>query len=199
MLRYAEVNYPGASRPRREPLISNGVFGMIVFVAVEIMFFGGLISAYLITVADAPQWPPVGQPRLPVVSTAVNTLALLASGAVLFVAQRKFEARSFSRESQSWLLAGLGLGVFFVAFQGLEWVRLVSYGVTMRSSSYGSFFYLLIGTHALHAIAAIATWVRVFLRMRSRKLSLETFRAAQVFWCFVVGMWPILYVLVYLR
>src|SRR5690606_10761473 len=128
MLRYAEANFSGAARPRPEPAIANSVLGMLVFVVVEVMFFGGLISAYAISLADVTQWPPIGQPRLPVASTAFNTLVLFASGFALFTADKVFAARSFSSASSAWLLAALGLGVFFVAFQGVEWARLLSFG-----------------------------------------------------------------------
>jgi cytochrome c oxidase subunit 3 len=58
----------------------HGLFGMAIFVISEIMFFAGMISAFLIVKAAATSWPPLDQPRLPVEETAINTLALLASG-----------------------------------------------------------------------------------------------------------------------
>ncbi|MGB5702243.1 MAG: cytochrome c oxidase subunit 3, partial [Polyangiales bacterium] len=66
---------------RREPVVPSGVLGMLMFVATEIMFFSGLISAFVIGKSNAiGGWPPPGQPRLPVEETALNTAALLASG-----------------------------------------------------------------------------------------------------------------------
>ena len=51
---------------RREPILPNGVLGMLIFVATEIMFFSGLISAFVIGKSNAiGGWPPPGQPRLP--------------------------------------------------------------------------------------------------------------------------------------
>ena len=46
--------------------------------------------------------------------------------------------------------------MFFVVFQGFEWVRLIGEGLTMTSGTLGAFFYLIVGMHALHAFAAIA-------------------------------------------
>ncbi|MDP7105628.1 MAG: cytochrome c oxidase subunit 3, partial [Roseibacillus sp.] len=88
---------------------------------------------------------------------------------------------------------------FFVLFQGFEWVRLIKFGLTMKSSTYGSFFYLIIGTHALHAVAALVVLVLVYRNLKRKTLAPENFWAAQVFWYFVVGIWPILYILVYLN
>ena len=55
---------------------------MIIFVATEIMFFAGLMSAHTIAKATVlgGVWPPPGQPRLPVERTAINTAILLLSG-----------------------------------------------------------------------------------------------------------------------
>ena len=38
--------------------LSNGMLGFILFLASEVMFFGGLFAAYFIARADAPAWPP---------------------------------------------------------------------------------------------------------------------------------------------
>ena len=48
---------------RREPILPSGVLGMLIFVATEIMFFSGLISAFVIGKSNAiGGWPPPGQP-----------------------------------------------------------------------------------------------------------------------------------------
>src|SRR2546426_12466030 len=77
--------------PPRGPLAENARLGMALFVFTEVMLFTGFISAFVIVQSGAPlgSWPPPGQPRLPIERTAVNTLALLASGAALFVAGRR--------------------------------------------------------------------------------------------------------------
>ena len=84
---------PFRPRPRKaEKLVSDGVLGMILFVFVEVMLFAGFISAFLIIKARAvgSVWPPPNQPRLPFEATAVNTLALIASGVVLVLAHRMY-------------------------------------------------------------------------------------------------------------
>ncbi len=182
-------------RPRRQPLLPNGVLGMLLFVLAEVMLFAGLISAFLVVKGLATEWPPVGQPRLPARETAVNTAALLLSGAVLARAQGRFR-RAPGRALRPLLLA-VGLGAFFVVFQGVEWVALVREGLTLTSSAHGGFFYLIVGLHALHAVGAILALGWAALRLAEGHLSQETFAAVQVFWYFVVGLWPILYWQVY--
>jgi cytochrome c oxidase subunit 3 len=168
---------------------------MLLFVAAEVMFFAGLISAFTIMRAGAPVWPPPNQPRLPIENTAFNTAALLLSGVALFVARRRF--RKDRRSALAPMRVAMGLGVFFVAFQGFEWVALLRQGLTLTSSALGSFFYLIVGMHALHALIAIGLLGWATLRLQRGWLSQSQLATAEVFWYFVVGLWPLIYGVVY--
>jgi cytochrome c oxidase subunit 3 len=183
---------------RKAPAIPSGVLAMIVFVAIEIMMFSGLISAFIITREGATGgvWPPPGQPRLPIEETAINTAALLLSGATLFWAERSF--RKTAAQAAWPLFITLLLGVFFIGAQGREWVALIDQGLTLVSSAYGGFFYLIVGMHGLHAIAALLALVWAWVGLKRGRLKDTEFWAVQVFWYFVVGLWPLLYWLVYL-
>lgn len=184
------------SDPRPTPVLPNSVMGTLIFVIAELMMFAGLISAFTIVKAGALGWPPPGQPRLPVEATAFNTAMLLASAAVLFYSGRAFDGSRDAAKRP--LFVAIGLGAFFVCFQGYEWISLIRHGLTLTSSNYGSFFYLIVGMHGLHALAGLAMLVRAALKLTGGLLAASTFAAARLFWYFVVGLWPILYFLVYL-
>lgn len=188
--------------PQPVKRIANGILGILFLLSAEVMYFAGLISAYIIGRSNEPEWPPYGQPRLPIEVTAVNTLVLLASGvtAWLFV-------KNLSRKNglQNLTLLGLTLflGVVFLTVQGTEWVRLVEYGLTSRSSLYGAFFYVVIGSHAVHAFAGLIAMVYLYFFLRKNGASqpeeaLVKTRVCTIYWYFVVSIWPLLYYLVYL-
>lgn len=182
---------------RGEPrVMSNGVLGMALFVLTEIMLFAGMVSAFTIVRASAPIWPPPNQPRLPFEETAINTLALFASGALLYLAQRRFQSNRASANGA--LLSSIVLGAVFVAFQGWEWVSMLAQGLTLTSSSLGSFFYLIVGAHALHAIVALGFLLNAWRRLQSGWLQPSQLASVSVFWYFVVGAWPVIYWRVYL-
>ena len=185
-------------RTERNNVVPSGVLGMLIFVAAEIMFFAALISAYMVVSAGSSNWPPLDQPRLPVFTTTFNTFALLLSGWFLFLSNRSFSTEGNSAVTKHRLNLAVMLGTFFILFQGFEWVRLIQYGLTMRSSVFGSFFYLIVGAHGAHALAALLLLFHVFRTMRNGTLRASLFWTSQVFWYFVVGVWPFLYVLVYL-
>lgn len=184
---------------RRRQIAPNGVIGMLIFIFCEVMFFAGLISAHTIvknTTAVLAGWPPPGQPRLPVEQTAVNTAALIVSGLLLIWAQRKFGKDPAAARAP--LASAMALGTFFVVFQGIEWVALLREGLTMTSSTHGAFFYLIVGTHGLHAVAALIALLYCFVRLVQRNLVAPQLQAAAIFWYFVVAVWPLLYYRVYL-
>jgi cytochrome c oxidase subunit 3 len=178
--------------------LPNAVLGMIIFVAAEIMFFAALISAHTIarSTAMGGLWPPPGQPRLPGERTAFNTAILLLSGALLLLANRKMT--DLPSVARKYVAGAIALGAAFVSLQGVEWVALLREGLTLTSSPHGAFFYLIVGAHALHAVAAIVALTWVYILMCRGKFNPAAFTATQVFWYFVVLVWPVIYLRVYL-
>jgi len=191
--------FDGERGPRR-PLLDNVRLAMLFLICGEVMFFGGLVSAFLVLRVTAVQWPPPLQPRLPVGVTGVNTLVLLASSVAMVAAIRALDRHDVRALVQRLVIAG-GLGAAFLLVQGYEWIRLVSYGLTMSSGAYGTTFYTVIGTHAAHVAAAVV-WVGVTAWLASRGRFLDgragALRACAIYWHFVVALWPFLYVAVYL-
>lgn len=183
---------------KREPIISSAVLGMFIFILTEVMVFASFISAFNIIKSSFTNWPPLGQPRLPLEITAVNSLFLLASAWWLHQSQSYFKKEQGSARVRKYCLTALLLGVLFVMIQGVEWIRLMRYGLTLTSSIYGSFFYLIIGTHALHVLFAILALFISYRKLLKNELKQDTFAAMKAFWFFVVGLWPVLYWLVYL-
>jgi heme/copper-type cytochrome/quinol oxidase subunit 3 len=173
---------------------------MLFFLSAEVMFFAGLVSAFFVLRLAAPVWPPPLQPRLPVLVTGINTLVLLASSAAMVAALRAMR-RADGRALVERLAATAALGALFLAVQGYEWTRLIHYGLTVTSGAYGATFYTLIGTHAAHVLGALV-WLSVTLVLAARGRFLDggttVLRACATYWHFVVGLWPILYVAVYL-
>lgn len=187
---------PPRRQPRR-PAVPSAVLGTLFFVVAEVMFFAGLISAFTITRANQlpGMWPPPGQPVLPAQATAFNTVLLLLSGVALLVGYfvwKKTPARATWPMLASWLL-----GAGFVALQGREWATLLGQGLTINSSALGSFFYLIVGGHAIHAAGALLAMAFALVQQARGKLTPGFFLGVQVFWYFVVLMWPVIYARVY--
>jgi cytochrome c oxidase subunit 3 len=68
----------------------------------------------------------------------------------------------------------------------------------MQSSTYGGFFYLIVGSHAVHAVGALGGLLWAFRRLDLGELTASQLATVSAFWYFVVLVWPVLYVKVYL-
>jgi len=181
------------------PIPSN-VLGVAVFIAAETMLFGGLLSAFMILRAENAQWPPVGQPRLPLPITTVNSFVLFASGWMVISAIRAIR-KGDRKALTARLLLTLILGATFLLVQGAEWIRLIKFGLSVSSSLYGGLFYTLVGMHAVHvmgAVAALCVVLRLARRDRYSRNEYSGVIACALYWCFVVLLWGIIYATVYL-
>lgn len=194
---------PGRLAKRRPALRANAVpsevLGMLIFVLTEVMFFMALVSGFLVIKSQMfGTWAPPGDLRLPILATAFNSLVLLTSGVLMIFATKAYANPLTKERGKSLFSQAIMLGTFFVVFQGYEWVKLIKYGMTMTSGIFGATFFLLIGSHGLHALVAVLAMIVLFFQMRRGTLTVNAMKAMLIFWLFVVGIWPVLYSLVYL-
>ena len=195
---------PARRESVRDPIVNNGVLGMLLFLATEAMFFGGLISAFIVNRSEnLGAWPPPWQPRLPVEITAVNTVILLISGITMFLVHREMKKQDKAdvKKANNLFLTTMATGLAFLVIQGSEWVKLVAEGLTTSTSLFSSFFYTIVGTHGLHVLVGLLYLIFIglrFVKSEDPNLRYRYVSTTSVYWYFVVGLWPILYVLVYL-
>lgn len=192
------------TNPNRN-IVSNGVLGMVFLLATEMMFFSGLISAYIVNRAGS-SWPPMGQPRLPIEVTAVNTIILLISAVTVFLARENYLTGNakLKKKADFLLILTVLLGTVFVLVQGFEWMKLIGFGLTTTSSLYGAFFYTIIGVHAFHVLVGLTLLIYLLISIKTSILDSQTesskvkVTVCSLYWYFVVGIWPVLYLLVYI-
>lgn len=183
-------------RPRR---LDNLRLALLFFMGAEVMFFAALVSALFVLRVGMAAWPPPLEPRLPLAVTTVNTLVLIASSASMAAALRALHRRE-RRRFVRMLVTTAALGALFLTVQGYEWVRLIGFGLTLSSSVYGATFYTLIGLHGLHVAGALVWLVATTLlaaRQRFADGRITAVQACAMYWHFVVGLWPALFVAVY--
>ncbi|MDH4127946.1 MAG: heme-copper oxidase subunit III [Spirochaetota bacterium] len=189
---------------RRRAAVPTGVLAVLIIVAVEIMFFGGLISSFLVQRMTASEWPPPGQPNLPVLVTAINSIFLIISAITIHFAVWSIKKNPIKLlTTKICLFITLFLGIIFIAIQGYEWIKLLSYEnpLTINSSLLGAYFYTIIGAHGLHVIAGLVLLIIVITKLMKGKYNNKSYvglSVSRIYWFFVVGLWPILYFLVYL-
>ncbi len=171
-------------------------YGMIFFIASEVMFFAAFFAAYFYMRMHAPVWPPVGIELLSIHLPVINTLLLLTSGVTITMAHH---ALLHNRRSDATLYTFLTvqLGIIFLFCQMLEYNH-ASY--TLSSGAYGTVFYMLTGFHGFHVflgtiMLAFACW-RLYKKDFTRHNHFY-FEAAAWYWHFVDVVWIGLFLLIY--
>jgi heme/copper-type cytochrome/quinol oxidase subunit 3 len=180
------------------PILNNARLGVVMLLGAELMFFAGLIGAFLVFRLSAQVWPPPFQPRLPIVVTGVNTVILLVSALTMHWAVGAARAGAAILRHLAWTAL---LGALFLLIQGYEWLRMIHFGLTTSSSVYGGLFYVLIGAHGVHVIGGLIWLAIVCWQARRGRFTKQDFvgvQTARMYWTFVVALWPVLYGLVYL-
>ena len=73
------IEIPYNVKPREETGLYNGKLGIWLFLASEVMLFGGLFSAFVLLRVGSPVWPPSGETHLNIPLATLNTFNLIFS------------------------------------------------------------------------------------------------------------------------
>ena len=171
--------------------------GMWMFIASEVMFFGGLIAAYL-HYKYRLGFPEAAE--LNVVLVGINTMVLLTSSYTVVSALTAIRQGRQGRFI-AFLLVTILLGVAFLGGQIYEFADLVRQGVTLTSGVFGSSFFTLTGFHGLHVAGGVLWAIVTLVRGLRGTLNAEHSMAVEIFglyWHFVDIVWIVLFTQIYL-
>jgi len=180
--------------------VPNGKLGMWVFLASEIMFFTGLIAAYVVLKISSPQWPgPAGHLSVPI--GTLNTLILICSSTTIVLALAA-DARGQIASVRRWLLATILLGAAFVAIKiGIEYTGKFHHEIFPRTNIFWACYFTLTGFHLLHVIGGIIFNTVVLATTATPQGWAERRRRlewAGLYWHFVDIVWIFLFPMLYL-
>ena len=95
---------------------------MWLFLATEVMFFGGLFTAFAVYRMTAPSEFALASRHLNVSLGCVNTAVLLGSSLTMALAVRAAQLRAH-RELVIWLVLTMALGTGFLGIKAVEWTH----------------------------------------------------------------------------
>jgi cytochrome c oxidase subunit III len=165
--------------------------GTIVWLASELMFFGGLFAAYVTLRANSRVWLPHAV-HLETAAAAIATVLLIASSGTIHLAGKARE-RGDRVGMQRWMIITLALGVVFVANQIREFFVL---DFSASSSGFASMYYIMTGFHALHVFAGLLLIIAaVVVTMSAKDFERRAPVAESVtyYWHFVDVVWILLF------
>jgi cytochrome c oxidase subunit III len=191
---------------------SAAQLGMWVFLATEVLFFGGLFLGYTIFRTLYPQTFAAASHHTEVVLGGINTAILLFSSTLMALAVRAAELGQ-RRKLIGLLLATAVLGMIFMTLKGFEYYKDFSDhlvpGINFEWHEANSgqaqiFFWLyfvMTGLHAIHVTVGIFVLLGLALLARSGNFTNGHYTPVEIaglYWHFVDIVWIFLFPLLYL-
>lgn len=180
--------------------LDNRKVAMWVFLASDCMFFGSLITVYLVAHTRATVGP-FPHEIFDIPFTSVSAFVLLMSSLAMVLALGSLQKGNMQRY-RIWMAAVALLGCIFLGGQIYEFTEFYHAGLSPQSSIFGSSFFVLTGFHGTHVFIGVI-WL-LSLLFASFKKGLVTpakslnVELAGLYWHFVDIVWIIIFTIVYL-
>jgi len=189
-----------------------GALGMWVFLATEILFFGGLFAAYTVYHLANPEAFAAASNELDVKLGFANTLVLICSSFTMATAV--FNAQ---RGNRKWLIifmcATVVLGLVFLGVKAVEYAQKFEHHLvpgphfsmegtdSNKAQIFFSLYFAMTGLHALHMIIGAGMMIVLIVMAWKDRFSPEYHTPVELgglYWHFVDIIWIFLFPLLYL-
>jgi cytochrome c oxidase subunit III len=191
----------------------TAISGMWLFLATEILFFGGLFLIWMVYRHSHPAGFALAAQHTELVIGSVNTVLLVTSSFVFALALAYAEAGNNRRVMQAALVTA-AIGLAFLLLKGWEWhddfdehlfpgrdFALSGHADANGAKLFYIFYFVATGLHGVHMLGGITLVLLVAWRARRGEYTSDRHTGVEVvglYWSFVDIVWMILYPLIYL-
>ncbi len=179
---------------------TNPKLAMWVFLSSECLFFGAFITTYLLYRGRSPANTPQPKDVYNIPFTSVTSFILLMSSLTMVLALAAIQ-RGDHRRFRIWLVATGLFGMLFIGGQIFEFTEFYREGLALRTSVFGSSFFVLTGIHGAHVTAGIIWLLSLWGLSMQNRLHVqdsEKVEIAGLYWHFVDVVWIVIFTVVYL-
>ena len=148
---------------REDTGLINSKLGIWIFLASEVMLFGGLFSAYIFLRMAAPpgdfaHWGS----ELNVPLATLNTLVLITSSVTMVMSWASLKLKDFDKYK---IYMGLTLlcAAIFLVVKYFEYTAKFHHDIFPSSSTFMAIYFTLTGLHGLHIIGGMIVLIYFFL------------------------------------
>lgn len=171
--------------------VNNVQLGIWLFLASEVMLFGGLFSAYfMLRAGSLTRWEPLRD----------HLGSALFATVLLMVATGLTASTLRWRRYQLPVVTAMCFAVAFCVAKSMDHQALFESGRGPASSTQMATYFLLTGVHLLHVFAGVLVngWV-ILVSGRSPEPAVlaNRLRATSLYWYFVDAVWLVMLVLLY--
>ena len=195
------MDIPYTVKDRPDTGLYNGKLGIWLFLASEVMLFGGLFSAYVFLRTGAESGP-TGADILNVPLATLNTLFLITSSVTMVMSWASLKLKEFDKFK---LYTGLTLllAASFLVVKYFEYTAKFHHGLFPSTNSFLGIYFTLTGLHVLHIIGGMI--VIFFFWMPGAKMwesepdrFTNRIEIVGLYWHFVDLVWIFLFPVLYL-
>jgi cytochrome c oxidase subunit 3 len=187
-----------AVEERREAGMPTPMVGMLLFIASEVMFFGGLFAAYFNSRADhAAEWGPPGGHELEAWPLAAILTNKLVTSSFTIQFGKNANPRGDQGKQRMWVGITLALGILFLMGQLYDYSQL---GFGIGDGIFGTTFYTLTGFHGAHVFGGAVGMTILLARAMQGQFSAKNHVAVEaisIYWHFVDVVWIALFFTLY--
>lgn len=180
--------------------LDNRKIAMWTFLASDTMFFGALITAYLVSHGRS-HVGPYPHELFDVPFTSISAFVLLMSSVAMVLGLHAIQ-RGDMRRFRIWITSTGLLGLVFLGGQVYEFTHFYQEGLSLGTNLFGSSFFVLTGFHGAHVtmgvfwlFSLVLSSFRPPLVTKEKALNVEI---AGLYWHFVDIVWIIIFTVVYL-
>jgi cytochrome c oxidase subunit 3 len=189
-----------------------GLLGMWVFLATEVLFFGGLFTAYLLLRFKWPAAFAVASEQMDIVLGAVNTGVLLTSSLTMALGVRAAQL-GHRKGTVALVLITMCLGLVFLGIKAFEYHHKFVEGLFpgegfrfegtsgKQVEAFFVLYFMMTGLHALHMVIGIGLMGTIAGMAWRGKFSPTYYTPVEIsglYWHFVDIIWIFLFPLLYL-
>ena len=185
--------------------------GMWVFIATEVLLFGGLVLSYFVYRHAYAQAFMAASRHTDILIGTANTAILLTSSFLVACAVEAFAARARTI-SRALLIGAVVLGLSFIVLKGLEYrdeyrehlIPGIDFTFDARLADgvqlFFVFYFVATALHAVHMLVGIGllTTFAALIRDAEQSRTQAALHSAALYWHFVDVVWIFLFALIYL-
>ena len=191
----------------------TATLGMWIFLATEVLLFGGLFLAFSVYRMNSPQTFIAGSADMNIALGAINTAVLICSSFTMALAVHSAELGNRSLITL-FLIGTMVLGAVFLGIKFTEYYlhyldhRVPGPGFRFsgadasRAEMFFLLYFIMTGLHALHMFVGEGILFAMILRNRAGSFTVEyhtPVELAGLYWHFVDVIWVFLFALFYIE
>ncbi|MBM4167234.1 MAG: heme-copper oxidase subunit III [Ignavibacteria bacterium] len=195
------MEIPYTIETRHDTGLYNAKLGIWLFLASEVMLFGGLFASYILLRTGASEWPH-GSTYLNIPLATLNTVVLIASSVTMVMSWASLMMNEF-KKFKIYMGITILCGFLFLIVKYFEYSAKFEHGYFPSNNTFLAIYFTLTGLHGLHVIGGIVVnsyfwgagskmWFFQPKRFTNR------IEIAGLYWHFVDLVWIFLFPVLYL-